>query len=155
MSKLFNEKKAYLKVFTRGSEAVPGVYPDGLARSVHFAYSYDGKHFIPLNQNYGILFAEGLITEQNTICPKGVRAPRLCRMENGGYLILAVRTGENGEAEKESVLESWFTRDFCDFSRPEGLTVEEWEKACDVVEIDRTLCDRLALRWGCIRYVEV
>lgn len=137
-----------MKVYTRGDEAAPGVYPDGLARSVHFAYSTDGAHFEALNQNYGILFAEGLITEQNTICPKGVRDPRILRAKNGGYLILAVRTEENGEEEAERSLECWFTRDFLEFSRPEGLTWEDWEKAGDVVKIDRCLCDRLALYWG-------
>ena len=36
----YERKQVSLAVYTR--RAVPGVYPDGLARSVHFAVSRDG-----------------------------------------------------------------------------------------------------------------
>ncbi|MDD6616465.1 MAG: glycosyl hydrolase, partial [Lachnospiraceae bacterium] len=88
----------YMKVYTR--DAVPGVYPDGLARSVHFAVSRDGAEFEPLNQNYGILFATGLIREDNTICPKGMKEPGILCLPEGGYLISAVRTEEDGSPEE-------------------------------------------------------
>ena len=47
-------------------------YPEGLARSIHFAYENDGESK-PFHKNYGILFAEGRISGENTIVPVGVR----------------------------------------------------------------------------------
>jgi hypothetical protein len=47
-------------------------YPEGLARSIHFAYENDGESK-PIHKNYGILFAEGRISGENTIVPVGVR----------------------------------------------------------------------------------
>ena len=54
-------------VYTRKAE--PNSYPDGLARSVHFARSTDGKNFTAMNGNYGILFAKATISPENTIRP--------------------------------------------------------------------------------------
>ena len=155
MSLIYQETKRFIKVYTRGKDAVPGRYPDGLAHSVHFAAGIDGIHFEPLHQNYGILFAEGLITEQNIIRPKGVRDPRICRGENGEYLILAIRTEENGSQEKEIHVEGWRTRDFCRFSKFEKADFQMWENASDRIEIERSLCDRASLFWGRICNVAV
>ena len=90
----YERKQVSLAVYTR--RAVPGVYPDGLARSVHFAVSRDGKTYEPWNSGYGILFAEGMITEQNTIRPKCVKDPHLSRRKDGSFAITARRGGEDG-----------------------------------------------------------
>jgi GH43 family beta-xylosidase len=103
-------------VYTRTAE--PNSYPDGLARSVHFARSVDGKHFTAMNENYGILFAKGTLSEQNTIRPKCVKNPVIFPLKDGGYGIMAIRTNENGTPDEESkgkVL-LWTTKDLIHFS---------------------------------------
>ena len=103
-------------VYTRTAE--PNSYPDGLARSVHFARSVDGKTFTAMNENYGILFAKGTLTEQNTIRPKCVKNPIIFPMKDGGYGVMAVRTNEDGTPDEESkgkVL-LWTTKDLIHFS---------------------------------------
>jgi GH43 family beta-xylosidase len=103
-------------VYTR--EAKRDSYPDGLARSVHFARSADGKNFTPLNENYGILFAKATISPENTIRPKCVKNPIIFPMKDGGYGIMAVRTNEDGAPDEESkgkVL-LWTTKDLIHFS---------------------------------------
>ena len=62
-----------IKVFTR--EVNENNYPEGLARSVHFEVISDDGIAAPLNRNYGILFAKGAISKDNTIIPKGVQNP--------------------------------------------------------------------------------
>mgnify|MGYP000181696176 CR=1 FL=1 len=45
-------------VYTRKTDE--RLYPDGLARSIHLAYSRDGRElWTAMNGNYGILFAGG------------------------------------------------------------------------------------------------
>ena len=90
----YDPGKEDILVYTR--EAQRDSYPDGLARSVHFARSTDGKNFTPLNENYGILFAKGTLSPENTIRPKCVKNPVIFPMKDGGYGIMAVRTNENG-----------------------------------------------------------
>jgi GH43 family beta-xylosidase len=103
-------------VYTR--EARRDSYPDGLARSIHFARSVDGKNFTAMNENYGILFAKGTLSEQNTIRPKCVKNPVIFPLKDGGYGIMAVRTNEDGTPDEESkgkVL-LWTTKDLIHFS---------------------------------------
>ena len=103
-------------VYTR--EARRDSYPDGLARSIHFARSVDGKNFTAMNENYGILFAKGTLSEQNTIRPKCVKNPVIFPLKDGGYGIIAVRTNEDGTPDEESkgkVL-LWTTKDLIHFS---------------------------------------
>ena len=58
-----------LHVYTRPVDAEK--YPAGLAHSVHLACeAADGK-VTPFNKNYGILFPQGRISDQNTIVPLG------------------------------------------------------------------------------------
>ena len=104
-----------LAVYTRDADAAS--YPDGLARSVHFAMSVDGCHFQALNQNYGILFAKAVVREDDTICPRCVKNPQVFRMEGNRYGILAVRVCEDGTADEESRGKAllWITGDFAEF----------------------------------------
>lgn len=105
-----------LAVYTRDVDAAS--YPDGLARSVHFAMSADGRHFQALNQNYGILFAKAVIGEDDIICPKCVKNPQIFRMEGNWYGILAVRVCEDGTTDEESRGKAllWITQDFEEFT---------------------------------------
>lgn len=90
----YREEKARILAYTR--EPSQEDYPEGLAYSVHFAYSRDGACYHALHQNYGILFAEAEISAEDTIVPKGVKNPRLFRLPEGYYGILADRTGKDG-----------------------------------------------------------
>ena len=112
----YDPGKEQILVYTR--EADPGSYPDGLARSVHFARSIDGKNFTAMNENYGILFAKGTLSEQNTIRPKCVKNPVIFPMKDGGYGIMAVRTNENGTPDEESKGKAllWTTKDLIHFT---------------------------------------
>ena len=58
-------------------------YPAGLARSIHIACKTGDAEWKAFNKNYGILFAEGSVSDKNTIVPKGIRNPGIFRMENG------------------------------------------------------------------------
>ena len=147
----YEREQVSLAVYTR--RAVPGVYPDGLARSVHFAVSRDGKTYEPWNSGYGILFAEGTITEQNTICPKGIKDPRLSGRKDGSFAITAKRVQEDGSEDEESrgkVL-LWLTEDFIRFTAcglvEEGELAEETEGA-ETLLVDAAVCNRAALYWG-------
>ena len=68
-----------LKIYTR--ELDSEAYPFGLASAVHFALEKDGER-VALNHNYGILFAKGEISSENTIIPLGVENPVAFRMED-------------------------------------------------------------------------
>ncbi|MCR4791799.1 MAG: family 43 glycosylhydrolase [Lachnospiraceae bacterium] len=99
-------------------------YPAGLARSVHFAAGDDKT---PLNRNYGILFASGIITEKNTICPMGVKDPGIFVSDDGDICICAERVLENGDADELSAgkFVLWKTKDLIRFSDEELVSKEE------------------------------
>ena len=102
-------------VYTR--TPVPGEYPAGLAQSVHLAVSGDGVHFRPLNQNYGVVFAQGTIRTDDTIHPKGVKEPRVFSIGEGRYGIAAVSVNEDGSPDEEMAgkMFFWTTEDFISF----------------------------------------
>jgi len=91
-----------LLVYTRIPESC--LYHGALAYSVHFAYSDAGITFEPLHQNYGMLFAPGEISKDNTIEEKGLVKPYLYRLPQGGYGIEAIRTDVNGKPEPVHLL---------------------------------------------------
>ena len=109
------KKKPGLWYIPRGNDD-GGICPDGLARSIHLAYSLDGKNYEAMNGNYGILFAKAVLSGEDTICPKGVRglpgsfsaAGRFCHCGRPG-----TRKSEDGSAdgESEGKLLYWTTAD--------------------------------------------
>lgn len=117
------EHKGCIKVYTRLPDKAS--YPEGLAYGIHMAVSRDAGEFHPLNKNYGILFAQAEINEDNTICPKGAKEPQIFSLIEGGYGIAAVRVSENGEKDvsAEGKLLLWRTEDFISFTCA-GLTAE-------------------------------
>ena len=68
-------------VYTKPAD--PENYPAGLARAVHFSFQRPGEEKQPLNRDYGILFAKGTISPNDTIIPAGIRDPGLFNMEDG------------------------------------------------------------------------
>lgn len=176
---VYEKGKATLLVYTRKPCAAS--YPDGLARSLHLACSRDGVHFQALHNNYGVLFAEALIDEEDRIVPKGVKDPCVFALPEGGFGVLAERVCEDGSDEsaagKGSTFLLWKTENFIDFEGPtllgkeklegNGLTdavqnavrcgclVEQEEVSGSVIRIDADLCDRLERRWNPIRNTQI
>ncbi len=165
----YEEKSARLLAYTRS--ASPGDYPEGLAYSVHLAYSMDGERYFALHGNYGILFAEAEISGEDTIVPQYVENPRILILATGNYGILADRAGEEGHALL------WRTVDFKEF-QPALLmekSGEQWEalwaQAKDVpqeshivegeavmgssMEISRSFCDRIVQSWSQVHNTEI
>ena len=101
----------WIAVYTRIPEET--LYRPALAHSVHFAWSEDGAQFTPLNQNYGMLFAQGTVNVDNTIASKALKDPRIARHADGTYRIQAQQTDEAGAEEPR--YPQWSTRDFRTF----------------------------------------
>lgn len=145
---------AYLKVYTRTAESH---YPDGLANSIHMAYSLDGQTFHPFHKNYGILFAKAEVLADDTLLPKGAAKPFLFAAEDKGYYIAAVQTEENGEidAGTEGKRLCWYTEDFISFEE-RGLVESSAvpEGASDCIALDTELVLRAAKYWLPMHHVE-
>lgn len=171
---VYEEERATLLAYTRNVS--PEDYPEGLAYSVHLAYSRDGERYHALNGNYGILFAEAEISKEDTIVPKGVKNPRILQLPQGGFGILADRVREDGGEEDKEISLFWKTLDFREFAPAAALERkgEEWEslrawggfsQESYLVEgetvtgyaimISAALCDRIAQRWTQIHNTEI
>ncbi|MCR4851164.1 MAG: family 43 glycosylhydrolase [Lachnospiraceae bacterium] len=96
-----------IKVYTRKTSEKD--YPAGLANSVHFALvdDKDPSRIIRLNNDYGILFAEGKISGENTIIPMGVAAPSIIISDKGEIVIFAKRIYEDGSEVTEDLGQVW------------------------------------------------
>ena len=175
----YEEKRAWLMAYIRNVSSED--YPEGLAYSVHLAYSRDGEQYLALNGNYGILFAEAEISKEDTIVPKGVKNPRILRLPQGGFGILADRVEEDGRAEPPEeagggIALLWRTQDFREFekavvTKKRGTEWEAlWEAAKDAVEESRSVegetvtgscmeigasfCRRVVQRWKQIHHIK-
>ena len=140
---------AKVRVYTRPVDAA--CYPEGLARSVHFAFEADDTGVLPFNKNYGILFAEGSISGNNTIIPAGVRNPRIFHAADGAICVCAERTLENGNVDETAAgsLLLWKTGDLIRFESA-GLVSADTVPAgaSDVLVMDRGLAETALRRWS-------
>lgn len=154
----------YLKVYTE--KAVEEIYPNSLSNSVHFALSEDGVEFHPLNQGYGILFAEAAIRPDNTIEELGIRNP-VVYSENGKYFVAAGFVDACGKPVKEDRRVRWSSQDFLTFSEQENVPAERIpgknvpveeasEEACGcrgpekrscIIALPDELCQKIKDRW--------
>ena len=124
MVEIRETKNTNIMVYTRG--IIKGEYPEGLAHSIHLAYSKDGKYYKALNKNYGILFAPGTISSEDTIRPKGIKNPWVFSMTPGLYGIVAVSINEDGSVDDEicGKILFWMTEDFVDFGEAVAVDLE-------------------------------
>lgn len=108
------QNSAKILIYTRTPK---DEYTESLANSIHFAYCDGQDEFIPLNQNYGILFALSTIDERNVIREKGVKNPYLFRLSDGSFGILAVRVASRGIEDEESKgqILLWTSENLIDF----------------------------------------
>lgn len=140
--------KAYIKVYTREPQDLG--YPKGLAYSVHMACRLGDGEYRVMNKNYGILFAKGEISAENTIIPLAAKNPKIAVMEDG-YGIMAERITESGDVDNlsEGKLLLWTTRDFIEFKEDlvDALALEaySWE---EFVEVEASVAEQALQYWS-------
>lgn len=144
-------------VYTRPVD--PDSYPEGLANSVHIAYSTDGGARQPLNRDYGILFAKGDISADNTIIPKGIRNPGIFAMSDGRMGIAGERILEDGTPDDACTgkLILWTTSDLIRFSDEEMIDRDEAMRLgmSESMEMDPAIMDAAIRYWSPIRYTDI
>lgn len=149
--------KGCIKVYTRQPDK--DSYPGGLAYSVHMAYSDDGSVFMPLNKNYGILFAKAQIRGDNTLLPLNVREPKIFSDGEGGFGIAAVRVLENGDVDEGSRGKCllWKTKDFITFEEADWIAQEELERlgAGDCLEFGGGILERAKEYWNPVSNIQI
>ena len=91
----------------------PAFYPAGLAQAVHFSYQRPGEAPQPLNRDYGILFAKGAVSQEDTIVPAGVCDPSIFYLADGWIGIQGNMADESGKAT--GGVFRWKTRDLIHF----------------------------------------
>ena len=121
-------------------------YPAGLAGAVHFSLRDQGGQETELNRGYGILFARGEISEIGTIVPKAVRKPEIFRTPDGGFLVCALRTEENGEPEETEKKLYWRSRDLIHFE--ESDRTEQDEEGLLPAELSDEEAERVLHFWN-------
>ena len=155
MDKKGKEMMKRVCVYTRPVD--PDRYPDGLARSIHIAFM-DGEQKHPFNRNYGILFAKGLITDQNTICPMGVQNPRIFVRQDGSIGLSAERVCENGDPDETSAgrVLLWKTTDLIRFDEMGLIPADEVPSdASAQLDVEDALLQEAIAYWDPIRYTGV
>lgn len=102
-------------VYTKPAD--PENYPAGLAHAVHFSFQRPGDEPQPLNRDYGILFARGTVSQEDTIVPAGIREPGIFAMEDGWIGICGKITDGDGEPSAcgRGDVFLWKTRDLIHF----------------------------------------
>ncbi len=137
-----------IRVYTRPVQN--DCYPEGLANSIHIACETEEGIVKPFHKNYGILFAEGRISPENTIIPLGVRHPGIFRMENGRIGITGERIHEDGQADEAAGERRllWTTDDLIHFEFAGLVTpgTDIPENPADNLLLDRERAEA-ALRW--------
>lgn len=130
-----------IRVFTKSVE--PKVYDTGLANSIHFELSDNGKTTL-LNRGYGILFPVAKINDNNTIYPRGVVDPKIIEKEDS-FLIIGELVNEAGERLSEDKVYAWETKDFVEFT--DLGEIERTEAGTDIISIDEKLVPKILNRW--------
>ncbi len=141
------QAQARIRVYTRPVNDEN--YPEGLARSIHFSYDTSDGETRPFNRNYGILFAEGDISGDNTIIPMGIQNPRIFRMNDGIIGITGERVHEDGRkdaaARGKELL--WKTRDLIHFEYAGPAEPDELPGGrTDTLDVEQETAET-ALRW--------
>jgi GH43 family beta-xylosidase len=153
------DEMAYLLAYTKKGE---GCYPDfnypghvgyncDWEHAMHFALSEDGKYFMPLRNNTGILFAKASFEENEFVgVTKTLIEPWLCRGANHTFHVLAVRRNQNvpdsthlgcmmvfdsadlihySEPAFVKLSEEEICKPRCTYEKESGIYYVEWETA--------------------------
>ncbi|MGN0315210.1 MAG: family 43 glycosylhydrolase [Fusicatenibacter sp.] len=78
------------------------IYSEKLAGSMHLAYEKEDGMFYPLHHNEGIFYAKATQNADGTRKAKCLKSPWLFSVKEGGYGVIALRTGAEGETDPES-----------------------------------------------------
>ena len=128
----------------------PEEYPAGLANAVHFSYQRPGQEARPLNRDYGILFARGTVSREDTIVPAGIREPGLFAMEDGRIGICGKMIGEDGDpfACGQGDIFLWTTRDLIHFEEagPVNAAALDGYTVSETLPVDPETAEE-AIRW--------
>ena len=133
-------KMAYILVYTRKGEEIydsghPDNYPGHVGKNcdvfdaMHLAVSRDGKDFIPMRNNTGVLFPRADLTEK---VPGGITKtlidPWVFRMADGSFGVCAVRRNQNAPDPKSTGCMMLFTsRDLVRYEEKGFLKLAEEE----------------------------
>lgn len=121
----------FIKLYTRTPKGEE--YPSATAYSIHMAISDDGAEYEPLNQNYGMLYPEAYVDENNVIQEKGVKYPVAFARTSGGYGFAGVVVNPDGTKWDKSEGKVWyFTSDDLVHFKDRGLV--------DISEIEKDGC---------------
>ena len=140
---------AFLLSYTR--KEIDSVFYDArLAFSLHLAVSKDGKNFVALNHNSGVLFAKASENDDGSLNPKTLGFPiivskndlqelGIVSFDDGksvsyneidkSYAVAAILLGPDGQdfqKSKSAVL--FFTDDFVHYSESQKIRFEDYEK---------------------------
>ena len=154
---VFHPDQAVIHVYTRPVNADD--YPAGLANSIHLACETKDGGLKPFNKNYGILFAKGMISGENTIIPLGIRHPGIFRMQDGKIGIFGERIRENGEPDETGAgkAELWKTEDLIHFESA-GLVDRKTmipDHPSGTLTVDRFLAEKALQYWSPVIYTGV
>lgn len=143
-----SEGRVLFTVYTKPIDPVE--YPAGLACSVHFSFRRPGQEAQPLNRDYGILFAKGTVSREDTIIPVGIRDPGLFILEDGRIGICGKMVTEDGEpfaCEKGNVF-LWKTRDLIRFEEVGPVSEAELSgyTVSDTLAVSPDIAEE-AIRW--------
>jgi len=142
------EEKTFIRVYTRSAD--PERYPDGLARSIHMSLIRENggrTEEKALNLGCGVLFADGLIDENDCISSRGLRDPLILR-DGEGWLIFADRCLEDGTAEDNGdLVQMWHTDDFCGYES-RGMAPRPAGEAFAETPVPEEIAERILKRWG-------
>lgn len=79
------------------------IYGKRMAYSMHLAYRGQDKKFHPLHHNEGLLYAKAVQDEKTgVLSARCLKKPWIFALEKGGYGVVAIRTGEEGEEDLDS-----------------------------------------------------
>ena len=150
-------QEVLFSVYTRPVD--PDAYPAGLANAVHLAFQRPGGERCPLNRNYGVLFAPGYISAEDTIVPLGVREPRAFAMEGGWFGIAGRLVFESGEpaARPSGDAFLWRTRDWIRFEEigpVDGASLSKYAPA-EALAVPDEIAEPAIAWWSPIRQAEL
>ena len=141
-------------VYTKPAD--PEFYPAGLANAVHLSCQRPGEEKLPLNRDYGILFAGGTVSPGDTIVPAGVSDPVIFVPEEGGFGIYGRLVDEAGipAPRPEGDVFLWKTRDFIHFDEigPVPAGSLSGYPASGHIPVEESIAEEAVRYWTPIRF---
>ncbi len=116
------------------------IYDAKLAYSMHIAIK-TGNEFVPLNHNSGVFFAKAFENPDGALTAKSLKNPRAVRIDDGSYIISAMRTEADGSGDCGTLLAR--TRDFLWYEEVSSCDGIDNVNFSNIVEVPDETADRL------------